>query len=71
MVGRPDHEHGAAITWRLKTFLTKVSIETQVDELWVYLTPERISKVTGKSYEGASLAQLEEYLHHVGKAAQI
>lgn len=61
--GRPDSSHITAITWRLRILLTPRLLEKQCDEVWGYLTPERISKVTGKSYEGATEAQLEEYVH--------
>ena len=70
-VGRPDAEHVASVTWRLRIFMTKAYIAHQVDEAWAYVTPERISKVTGKSYEHASPAQLEEYLHLTAKEAAI
>lgn len=71
MVGRPDTRHIAAITWRLKIFLTKPLITHQVDEVWAYATQERISKVTGLTRENASQEQLEEYLNLVGKAIAI
>jgi hypothetical protein len=62
IVGRPDEEHFAALTWARRIFLTPSFIADQVQEAWAYLSPERISKVTGKSYEGASETVLEEYL---------
>lgn len=63
--GRPDQNHIAAISWRRRIFLTSTFLANQCDEVWAYLTPERISRVTGKTYEGADPAHLEEYLHTV------
>jgi hypothetical protein len=63
LMGVPDPRHWAAISWRLRVFLTHPFVEYQCDEAWAYLSPERISAVTGKTYEGATEAQLEEYLH--------
>lgn len=68
MCGRPDNSHIAAITWRRKIFLTQSLMSNLVDEMWAYADIERISKVTGKSYEGATSAQIEEYLHASAKA---
>jgi hypothetical protein len=62
-VGRPDSKHLAVITWGKRIAVTPDFIASQCEEAWAYLTPERISKVTGKSYEGADQAQLEECLH--------
>lgn len=66
-VGRPDSEHIACPNWDLRTLLTEEFREEQVSEAWAYLSPDRISKVTGKSYVGASEAVLEEYLTLVTK----
>lgn len=62
LIGRPDSEHLAVPNWALKTFLTESYREKQVQEGWCYLSPDRISKVTGKSYHGASEDVLAEYV---------
>lgn len=67
-VGHPDSGDLAGLSWAKKVILTNGFLTHQCDEVWAYLTPERISKVTGKSYEGVSEAQLEEVLHITGKA---
>ena len=69
LVGRPNTVDFAGLSWALRLFCTPLFLDKLCEEAWAYTTPERISKVTGKSYEGASLAQLEEYLHLVGKSA--
>lgn len=68
MVGRPDGEHFTALSWGRRVLLTPSFLEKQCDEAWAYVAPDRISKVTGKDYEGADPAQLEEYLHLIAKA---
>ena len=65
LVGRPDSTHFAAISWGKRIFLTPAYIKSMVEEVWCYLTPERIAKTTGKNYEGASEAVLAEYLKAV------
>jgi hypothetical protein len=62
LVGRPDSAHIAALTWRRRIRLTDAYRGKRVEEAWCYLTPDRISKVTDKSYEGASEAVLAEYI---------
>lgn len=69
LVGHPDATNYAAISWAKRVIVTPALISNQCDELWVCITPERISKVTGKSYELATAAQLEEYLHLVASKA--
>lgn len=66
-MGRPNLHAFAGISWALRVFLEATFMEKQCEEAWAYVTPERLSKVTGKTYEGASESQLEEYLHIVGK----
>lgn len=66
-VGRPDPTHIACPNWNLRTLLTEEFREEQVTEAWAYISPDRISKVTGKSYVGASEAVLDEYLTLVTK----
>jgi hypothetical protein len=65
IVGRPDGEHWAAVSWGKRVLLTEGFLAKNVEEVWAYLTPERISSVTGKNYEGASEAVLAEYLNAV------
>lgn len=67
LIGRPDSKHLAVPNWALKTFLTESYRENQVQEAWCYLSPDRISRVTGKSYRGASEDVLAEYVSLVAK----
>jgi hypothetical protein len=68
LMGRPNLHAFAGVSWALRIFLESVFMEKCCEEAWAYLTPERISKVTGKTFEGASEGQLQEYAHIVGKA---
>lgn len=65
--GRPDDEHVTGLSWRRRVFMTEPFIEKQADEFWGYSTTERISKVTGKTYEGITPEVLEEYFHMLAK----
>jgi hypothetical protein len=65
LVGRPDSTHIAALTWGRRVFLTPAYMAKRVEEVWAYLSADRISAVTGKSYEGASEAVLAEYIQKV------
>ncbi len=65
LVGRPDKDHFAAITWGRRILITADFLAKQTEEVWCYLTAERIAKATGKNYEGASEAVLAEYLKAV------
>jgi hypothetical protein len=72
LVGRPGAAGAAtwaALTWAKRIYLTDAFVTGgNVGEVWSYLTSERISKVTGREYEGASEAVLEEYLAMAAKA---
>lgn len=68
LVGHPDKTNYAGLSWAKRLIVTPALVAHQTDEIWGFVTPERISRVTGKSYEGASQAQLEEYLHLVASA---
>jgi hypothetical protein len=67
-VGRPDTLHIAALTWARRIFLTEAFRQNGVEEAWAYVTQDRISKVTGRTYEGADQAHTIEYLRTVAKA---
>jgi hypothetical protein len=69
MVGRPDDEHFAALSWGRRLLLTPTFLEKQCDEAWAYVSQDRIDKVTGTSYVGVNETQLEAYLRLVAKAA--
>lgn len=69
MVGRPDGEHFAALSWGRRLLLTPTFLEKQCDEAWAYVSQDRINKVTGTSYVGVNETQLEAYLRLVAKAA--
>lgn len=60
----------AFITWSKRAVMTEAFYKKYVDEVWAYISPEQISKVTGKSYEGFNSAQLNEYLTLVGSQVQ-
>lgn len=66
-VGRPDEEHETALTWAKRVWLTEAFLAEQCDEAYAYTSTDRVSKVTGKTYEGQDPATLEEYLSIVGK----
>ena len=68
VVGRPGDGWWTGLSWRLRLLMNQLFISKACEEIWGYLTPERISRVTGKSYEHASPEALEEYLHRVAKA---
>jgi hypothetical protein len=72
LVGRPGSAGAApwaALTWGRRIYLTDAFLTGgNVGEVWSYVTPERISKVTNKEYEGPSEAVLEEYLQMAAKA---
>ncbi len=69
MVGRPDGEHFAALTWGQRVLLTPTFLEKQCDEAWAYVTTDRINKVTGTDFVGVNETQLEAYLRIVATAA--
>jgi hypothetical protein len=69
MVGRPDGEHFAALSWGQRLLMTPTFLEKQCDEAWAYVTADRINKVTGTDFVGANETQLEAYLRIVAKAA--
>ncbi len=69
MVGRPDGEHFAALTWGQRVLLTPTFLEKQCDEAWAYVTLDRINKVTGTDFVGVNETQLEAYLRIVAKTA--
>lgn len=62
LVGRPTAEEIVGITWSRPVNLLEAFRANRMFEAWAYLSPDRISKVTGKDYEGASEATLEEYI---------
>jgi hypothetical protein len=68
LVGRPTDDETVGITWSKPINLLEAFREKRMFECWAYLSPDRISKVTGKDYEGASEAVLEEYVALVQQA---
>lgn len=64
-MGHPDPTNTAVITWGRRQLMTKSFYEKYNDEAWAYISPEMISAVTGKDYEGYSAAQLQEFLQLV------
>jgi hypothetical protein len=62
LVGRPTADEVVGITWSRPINLLEAFRTERLFEAWAYLSPDRISKVTGKDYNGASEAVLEEYI---------
>lgn len=62
LVGRPTADETVGLTWSRPINLLEAFRQHRMFEAWCYLSPDRISKVTGKDYEGASEAVLEEYI---------
>jgi hypothetical protein len=62
LVGRPTAEEVVGITWSRPVNLLEAFRQNRMFEAWAYLSPDRISKVTGKDYGGASEETLEEYI---------
>lgn len=62
LVGRPTALETVGITWSRPINLLEAFRTGRMFEAWCYLAPERISKVTGKDYHGASEEVLEEYI---------
>ncbi len=61
-IGRPDLSHITIISWDRPVNLTNTFRTHQSHEAWCYASPDRINKVTGKSYSGATPTMLEEYV---------
>jgi len=62
LVGHPTAGEVVGVTWSRPINLLEAFRTGRMFECWAYLSPDRISKVTGKDYEGASEAVLEEYI---------
>lgn len=62
LVGRPTAEEIVALTWARPVNLIEAFRTERIFEAWAYLSPDRLSKVTGKDYNGASEETLEEYI---------
>lgn len=62
LVGRPTDKETVGVTWSKPVNLIEAFREKRMFEAWCYLSPDRINKVTGKDYTGASEAVLEEYI---------
>lgn len=62
LVGHPTADEAVGVTWSRPINLVEAFREKRMFEAWCYLSPDRISKTTGKDYEGASEAILEEYV---------
>jgi hypothetical protein len=62
LVGRPTAEEIVALTWARPVNLIEAFRTDRMFEAWAYLSPDRLSKVTGKDYTGASEETLEEYI---------
>lgn len=68
-VGRPNDQYETSLSWAKRVWCTPAFLEKQCDEAWCYSSTERINAITGKTEEGITPEQLEEYLHTLGKAA--
>jgi len=62
LVGHPTADEVVGVTWSRPVNLLEAFRTGRMFEAWAYLSPDRISKVTGRDYEGASEAVLEEYI---------
>lgn len=62
LVGHPTPNELVGLSWGRPVNLLEAFRKERLFECWCYLTPDRISKVTGKDYEGASETVLEEYI---------
>jgi len=62
IVGRPQADYLAVVTWGKRQLVTDEFYKKYTDETWAYVSGERINAVTGKSYEHFGAAELEEYL---------
>lgn len=65
--GRPNEESFAAITWAKRQPVTNRFYAKYNDESFGYVSAESLSSVTGKTYEGQSAEQLEQYLTQIAK----
>lgn len=67
VMGSPQTGEVAFITWAKRTLMNYAFYVKYNDEVYAYVTPEQFKAKTGKTYEGFSDEQLEEYLHTVAK----
>jgi hypothetical protein len=61
-VGRPNKHAFTIISWDRPIDLTEAFLVNQCHEAWAYSSPDRINKVTGESYRGATPAALDAYI---------
>jgi hypothetical protein len=62
LVGHPSNNVWTCITWGARQTMTPNWLVTYCDEAWAYIDPQRYSAVTGKSPQGFTNADLEEYI---------
>jgi hypothetical protein len=62
LVGHPVENTWTCVTWAKRQTLSQEFLTTYCDEAWVYVDTERYSALTGKSPQGYTAAELEEYI---------
>jgi hypothetical protein len=60
--GHPVKDIWTGVMWGKRFTMTPDYLRHQLDELWVWLDPERYRVATGKTYEGYQSADLEHYI---------
>lgn len=65
IVGRPNEGDWTTVNWTRRMLLTEAFRQHNIEEAWCYITQDRISAVTGKTYEGVDPAQVEAYIAQV------
>lgn len=62
IVGHPWPGYWTVITWGRRQVVTWNFLAKYCDEAWAYIDPERYKQVTGDTYEGYKVADLEKYI---------
>ncbi|CAM6003637.1 unnamed protein product [Sphagnum balticum] len=62
LVGKPGPDVWTCITWGQRQTLTTQFIQTYMDEAYIYISPERYTKVTGDTPQGYNDYDLTKYL---------
>jgi hypothetical protein len=60
--GHPSDDVWTGVMWARRFTMTSEFLARQVDEVWVWLDPDRYSAVTGCDYEGYRSADLQRYI---------
>lgn len=67
LVGHPTNDVWTCITWAARQTITPQFLTKYCDEAWAYVSPELFNKVTGKSQQSFTQADLEQFIAQFGQ----